>query len=174
MIGLTHEKTLECIQTLFDKFFDINALLDRQVYLLDIKWNLPSYQDYVHHDIAHLMPELADKIQFFGSLRGDLFHRGAILAHAEDYNSVSELTERYVLELANLEELCKKCINVASENSDILYEDFLRDFAFNNLAKLEKQAIVFYNAIKVYESNNDLVKWNKDFKSFIINDGGDD
>lgn len=173
-MGLTSEKTLQVVQKLFDKFFDINALLDRQVYLLDIKWNLPKYQDYVHHEIAHLMPSLADDIQLFGSLRGDLFYRGKIDEHKEDYNSVSELTEKYIMELSNLEDLCRDAIKTASENDDIFYEDYLRDFSFNKVVPLTKQAVVFYNAIRMYEEKGNLEKWNKDFTSFIIDKGGND
>lgn len=167
-MGLTSKNTLGTVQKLFDKFFDLNAMLDRQVYLLDIKWNLPKYQDYVHHEIAHLFPVLADEIQGFGSLRGDLFFRGAIAEHNEDYESVSDLTQAYVLGLAELEKLCSVAIKVAIENDDIMYEDFLRDFEVKNIAKLEKQAIVFYEAIKAYELEGNLYKWNKDFKSYII------
>lgn len=173
-MGLTSEITLESVQKLFDKFFDLNSLLDRQVYLLDIKWNLSKYQDYVHHHIAHKMPELADDIQFFGSLRGDLFYRGKVDEHREDYTSVHELTEKYVMALSEVEELCKESIKIASENGDIFYEDYLRDFSFNKVVPLMKQAIVFYNAIRSYENNGDLIKWNDDFESFIIDKGGDD
>lgn len=172
-MGFTSEKTLASVQILFDKFFDINALLDRQVYLLDIKWNLPKYQDYLHHNVAHLMPLLADDLQSFGSLRGDLFYRGKIDEHSENYENVSKLTERFVMELSAIEDLCKNAIKVASENGDIFYEDYLRDFSFNEIVPLMKQAIVFYNGITAYEAKGDLERWNKDFTSFIINKGGE-
>lgn len=167
-MGLTSEKTLAVVQRLFDKFFDLNALLDRHVYLLDIKWNLLKYQDYVHHEISHKMPLLADEVQNFGSLRGDLFYRGSIAEHKEDYSTVTELTQAYVIALAELEKICGMAIKTAWENEDMLYEDFLRDFEVRIIAKLIKQAAVFFDAIKVYEIEGNLYKWNKDFTSYII------
>jgi hypothetical protein len=167
-MGLTSEKTLQKVQSLFDEFFNLNSLLDRHVYLLDNKWNLPKYQDYVHHSISHAMPLLADLVQDFGSLRGDLFHRGMVPAHNEDYNSVSEMTQSYVMELAEVEKLCADCIYTAIENKDLMYEDFIRDFEINKVAPLIKQAVVFYNAIKSYEQENSIAKWNKDFTTYII------
>ena len=63
-MGFTSKNTLEKVQLLFDKMFDINSLLDRQVYLLDTKWNLQKYQDYVHHKISHKFPLYADNTSF--------------------------------------------------------------------------------------------------------------
>jgi hypothetical protein len=171
-MGLTKTETLSKIQLLFDKFFDANALLDRQVYLLDIMWNMPHYQDYIHHSISHLMPLLADDIQTFGSLRGDLFYRGIVPEHKETYDTVTALTEDYVSMLGDIESLCSQCILLASKNEDLMYEDFLRDFEINKIAKLTKQATIFYNAIRSYESSGNIFKWEDDFDSYIIDNNG--
>lgn len=173
-MGLTSESTLYKVQTLFDKLFSVNSLLDRHVYLLDIKWNLPKYQDYVHHEISHKFPLYADKIQGFGSLRGDLFHRGIVPEHKEDYDSVSDLTQSYVMELAEVEKLCTECIYTAIDNKDFMYEDFIREFEVEIIAPLVKQAVVFYNAIKEYEKAGDIRKWNKDYESFVLPDSDDE
>lgn len=167
-MGLTSEKTLEKVQALFDKMFDINSLLDRQVYLLDIKWNMPKYQNFVHHKISHQFPLFADKIQEFGSLRGDLFFRGIVPSHREDYDTVSELTSAFVMELAEVEKICADCIYTAIENKDLMYEDFIRSFQVDIIAPMVKQSVVFYNAIRAYEDNGDIRKWNKDFDDWII------
>ena len=173
-MGLTKAETLAKIQLLFDKFFDANSLLDRQVYSLDIIWNMPNYQNYVHENISHLMPLLADEIQTFGSLRGDLFYRGIVPEHKENYDTVTALTENYVAELVDIESLCSQCILTAVKNGDLMYEDFLRDFQINKIAKLTKQATVFYNAIRSYETTGNIFKWENVFRSYIINNKGDD
>ena len=172
-MGLTSKPTLDVIQRLFDKFFDLNSLLDRHVYLLDIKFNLPKYQDYVHHSISHEMPLFADKIQEFGSLRGDMLYRGIVPEHREDYNKVQDLTESYVLALGDVEKLCGEAINTAISQGDLMYEDYIRSFEVDVVAPLIKQATVFYRAIKDYEDRNELYKWNKDFSSYIIGKDGD-
>lgn len=167
-MGLTSEKTLDRIQALFDKMFDINSLLDRQVYLLDINWNMPKYSNFLHHKISHEFPLYADKIQEFGSLRGDLFFRGVVPAHRENYDSVASLTEDFVMAVADAEKLCQECIYSAIDNKDLMYEDFIRSFQVDVIAPMVKQSVVFYNAIKEYEKNNDIRKWNKDFDDWII------
>lgn len=173
-MGLTSDKTLEKVQLLFDKLFSVNSLLDRHVYLLDIEWNLPKYQDYLHHKISHKFPLLADQIQSFGSLRGDLFYRGIVPEHKENFDSVAKLTESYVLALAEVEKLCGDCISVAIENKDLMYEDFIREFQVEEVAPMVKQAVVFYQAISEYEKANDIRKWNKDYESFILPDSEDE
>lgn len=169
-MGLTSESTLYKVQTLFDKLFSINSLLDRHVYLLDIKWNMPKYQDYLHHKVSHRFPLLADRIQEFGSIRGDLFYRGIVPEHKEEYDSVSDLTKSYVMELAEVEKLCSECIYTAIDNKDLMYEDFIREFEIEVIAPMEKQAVVFYDAIKEYEKAGDIRKWNKDYTAFILPD----
>lgn len=167
-MGLTSEKTLEKIQILFDKMFDINSLLDRHAYLLDIQWNMPKYSDFLHHKISHKFPLYADKIQEFGSFRGDLFFRGVVPAHREMYKTVTDLTEDFVMAIADAEKLCLGCIESAIENNDLMYEDFIRSFQVDIIAPMVKQSVVFYNAIKEYEISNDIRKWNKDFDDWII------
>lgn len=174
-MGLTSKPTLEATQKVFDKFFDLNSLLDRDVYLLDIKFNMPRFQKYIHEEHSHQMPLLADKIQEFGSLRGDLFFRSEVPAHTEEYSSVSEMFKAYVFELSNLEDMCAEAINLAIENKDLMYEDFLRSFEVEQIAKFMKQVTVFYQAIKDYENANQIFKFNKDFEAWIIEGfkGGD-
>ena len=84
-MGLTSEKSLVEIQRLFDMCFLGNAIFDRQVYILDIRQNMPKFSEWFHENIAHQLPLWADTIQTFGSLRGDLFYRGAIEKQDKDY-----------------------------------------------------------------------------------------
>lgn len=174
-MGLTSKPTLEAVQKVFDKFFDLNSILDRDVYLLDIKFNMPKFQKYIHEEHSHKMPLLADMIQEFGSLRGDLFYRSEVPAHFEEYVKVSDMFKKYVFELSNLEDMCAEAINIAIENKDFMYEDFMRSFEVEQLAKFTKQVAVFYQAIKDYESANQIFRFNKDYESWIIDEfkGGD-
>ena len=121
------------------------------------------------------MPLLADMIQEFGSLRGDLFYRSEVPAHFEEYVKVSDMFKKYVFELSSLEDMCAEAINIAIENKDFMYEDFMRSFEVEQLAKFTKQVAVFYQAIKDYESANQIFRFNKDYESWIIDEfkGGD-
>lgn len=166
-MGLTSEKTLRHIQTLFDMFFQMNAKMDRQVYVLDIKFNCPKLQEF-WHKVSHQFPLLADKVQDFGSLRGDLFYRGALNTEDKDYSKISDLFYDFVIYISEIEKWCDKCIDIAIENNDKMYEDFLRDFGINTLAVYSKQAIVLYKMAIEYEKNGAEYKINKDYKDWLI------
>ena len=174
-MGLTSKSTLDAVQKVFDKFFDLNSLLDRDVYLLDIKWNMPKFQKYLHENHSHQFPLLADKVQEFGSLRGDLFYRSAVPAHNQDYEKVSDMFKDYAFQLSELEDMFASAIYTAIENKDLMYEDFMRSFQVEEIAKFTKQVAVFYEAIKSYENDSQVFKFNKDFESWIIEEfkGGD-
>lgn len=174
-MGLTSEKSLVEIQRLFDMCFTGNSMCDRQVYLLDIKFNMPKFSEWFHENIAHQTPLWADLIQSFGSLRGDLFYRGAIEKQDKEYQKPSEAMYDFVMFMAEMEKQCNVAINACIKNDDKAYEDMLRDFGLKVLSPYTKQATVFYRAIKDYENANSIYKWNKDFDDFIIFElGGDD
>lgn len=169
-MGMTSKNTLQEVQKLFDMFFDANSHIDRIVYLLDIKFNQPKFQDYVHHKLAHLMPVLADDIQGFGSLRGDLFYRGAIDRQDKDFARVSDAMYDIAMVMGEIENQCVVSIKTAIANNDLMYEDYLRSFEVEKVAPIIKQIAVFYTAIKEYENANAIYKWNNDFESYIISE----
>lgn len=167
-MGLTSENTLREAQRLFDMFFQGNALFDRIVYVLDIKFNLPKFQDFMHHGISHRLPLDADEIQDFGSLRGDLFYRGALNEESEDYSSVSAALHAGAMFFAEVEKQCAVVIQTAIENGDLMYEDFIRDFEIRTVAPYVKQFIVLYNAALEYEREGTIAKFNDDYATFVI------
>lgn len=172
-MGMTSEKSLLEIQKLYDMCFQINSRLDRMVYLLDIEFNLPKFQDYFHHKISHLFPLLADKIQDFGSKLRDLFYRGSLEKSNSTYETVSSMMADFVALISNLQLQCVNAIKVCIENDDIMYEDFLRDFQKNEIVPLLKQSTIFHNATRDYEENNNIYKWNSDFTTYVIESGDD-
>lgn len=167
-MGLTSTNTLTEIQKLFDMFFQGNAFFDRLVYVFDIKFNMPKFQDFLHHGISHKLPLDADALQEFGSLRGDLFYRGALTEEQKDYSSVSAALHDAVIFFAELEKQCGVAIHTAIDNGDLMYEDFLRDFEIKVIAPYEKQMIVLYTAAVDYERENAIVKFNNDFGAYIL------
>lgn len=167
-MGLTSENTLREVQKLFDLFFQGNALFDRIVYVLDIKFNQHKFQDFMHHTISHRLPLDADKIQEFGSLRGDLFYRGALTEERDDYTSVSAALHAGALFFADVEKQCGVAIQTAIDNGDLMYEDFIRDFEVHVVAPYIKQLIVLYTAASDYERENSIAKFNDNFDSFVL------
>lgn len=169
-MGLTSEKSLIEVNKLYNLCFEANALCDRMSYVLSIKYNMIDFGDWFHHHIAHYFPSdaLADGIESYGELRGDLFYRGMIPEQNQDWSLVSFAMKDFVMKVAEIEKQCVLALHTCADNGDEGYEDFLRDLNIKNISPLMKQATVFYDAIKSYEMANDIHKWNKDYKAWII------
>lgn len=170
MEGLTSKISLDAIEKLYNECFDANSLFDRISYVLSIKFNMPKFGDWFHHNVAHVVvgDKFADGIEAYGELRNDLFYRGELTAHYEDYENLSKTMESFVLKISNIEKLCVQAIHVCADNGDEGFEDFLRTLNVDNISPMLKQAIVFYNAAVEYEKADALYKWNRDFESYII------
>lgn len=168
-MGLTSEKSLQEIMALYNMCFDANALCDRIAYIISVPYNQVRFGDWFHHNIAHFFTgeEMADGIEGFGELRGDLFYRGSIGKHDETYINLASAMEKLALYLGKMQEQCVIAIHTCADNGDESYEDYLRDLNKGPLTQLIKQITVFYQAIKQYEDTHDLHKWNKDFKAWI-------
>lgn len=168
MMGLTNDKALQEVQKLFDMCFDANSLCDRMVYELSLPYNMIEFSEWFHLNVAHKFPQWADLIQEYGDLRGDLFYRGAIPEHKENYSSVVDMMEAFVMKVSDIEKQCINALRVCAANGSEGYEDWLRNFNIDEISPMLKQATVFYNQVKAYAENRDIHKWNKDFKSWII------
>ena len=176
-MGMTSEKALKEVQGLFDMCFDCNSLADRVSYVLSLRYNMVDFGNWVHHSIAHYFTgdALADGIQAFGDKRGDLFYRGTVGEHKEDYANAEDCLKALSMAVGNLEAQCKKAIHICAENDDLSYEDYLRDVNKGAIAPLLKQVTVFYNQMVAYADTRDTHKFNKDFRAWIIPEfGGDD
>lgn len=167
-MGLTNSVALKEVQRLFDMCFDINSFCDRMVYVLSLKYNMVKFSEWFHLNIAHKFPLLADEIQEFGDLRGDLFSRGAVPPHNEEFSTIDGMIEAFTMKISDLERQCVVALKKCAEQGSESFEDFLRDFNVRNIVPMLKQATVFYEQIKAYADNNDLHKWNKDFEAWVI------
>lgn len=59
---LISKETDHALDQLTGAFFDLNRTLDRCVTILQNTWSMPQAADIIHHNLAHLMPLLADKV----------------------------------------------------------------------------------------------------------------
>ena len=170
MEGLTNEVSLNEIQKLFDLYFDANSLCDRMAYIFSIKYNMVDFANWFHHNICHYFTgdNGADGIEAFGELRQDLFYRGLVPEHKEDYESMSKALEILTLKVKELEDQCVRAIKSCAETNNLSYEDFLRSFNVDKIVPLLKQSIVLYNAVLEYEKNDCLCKWNKDYEAYLL------
>ena len=176
-MGMTSERSLSEVQKLFDMCFDANALTDRVVYVLSIRYNMVKFADWLHHKVAHYFTgdSLADGIEAFGEKRGDLFYRGEIKTHKEDYDKPEDALKAVAVAIGIIESQCKIAIRVCSETNDLSYEDYLRTVNVGAITPLLKQITVLYNQIVAYADTHDTHKFNKDFEAWLLPEfGGDD
>ena len=168
--GLTNREVLKEIIELYNMGFDFNALCDRAAYVLSVSMNYPNLGDFVHHQFAHKIvgDDFADKIEYYGELRHDLFYRGAIPLHSEDYNSVSDLFDKLTLAVSDIQNKCVKVIKEAAKYDELGYEDLLREINKDYLTLLLKQCLMLQEASKKYDRDNKGYKFEKDFKAYLI------
>jgi hypothetical protein len=164
---MTKQGTLIEVQKLFDMYFQANSLLDSVVYSIDIDFNMPKFSDFIHLQISHIMPLLADKINDFGRLRGDKFNRGALEQNLSNYESVNACMLKVFEYFVEIERQIDTAINISIRENMKMWEDFLRGFQVSEQSKYTHQIEVFYKAITLYENESILCSFNKDFKSYI-------
>jgi hypothetical protein len=148
-------------------YFQANSLLDSVVYSIDIDFNMPKFSDFIHLQISHIMPLLADKINDFGRLRGDKFNRGALEQNLSNYESAYVCILKVSEYFARIEEQIDTAINISIRENMKMWEDFLRGFQVSEQSRYTHQIEVFCNAIASYENDNILCSFNKDFKAYI-------
>ena len=132
------------------------------------------FADWLHHNIAHYFTgdSLADGIEAFGEKRGDLFYRGEVQSHKEDYAKPEDAIKAIAVAVGALESQCKRAIRVCAETDDLPYEDFLRNVGVEAIAPLLKQVTVLYNQMVAYADTRDTHKFNKDFEAWLIPEFG--
>ena len=173
-MGMTSERALQEVQKLFDMCFDANSLTDRVVYVLSVKYNMVKFADWLHHSVAHYFTgdALADGIEAFGEKRGDLFYRGEVQAHKEDYAKPEDALKAVAVAVGSIEGQCKMAIRVCAETDDLSYEDYLRTVNVEAIAPLLKQITVLYNQMVAYADTRDTHKFNKDYEAWLIDGFG--
>ena len=165
---LTSKETLKEVQQLVDNYFQANSLLDNIVYDFNYRFIQNNFIEYLHKQISHLMPQLADKITDFGVQTNDRFFRGAIAENNLQFSTISDGL-RVANEFINkIEEQIQITINMAVEQGDQKWEDFMRDFSIKEQAIVSKQLDKLLKAAVQYEKENNIGSFNKDFDSFNI------
>ena len=169
-MGLTNEKSLQEIIKLYNLCFDCNSFCDRVAYIISVKYDMIEFGNWFHHSIAHAFTgdNFADGIESFGELRGDLFYRGNVPEHSENYQKFSDCFEAFVFMVSEIQKQTLIAIDECIKNRDVAYEDFLREFNVKNVTVMLKQAITLYRIIGEYEKNNALYKWNVDYKNWVL------
>jgi ferritin len=166
-MSLTKIGTEKAFQSLFDSCFTANSLLDNCVYALEKELRLPKFADFIHKNIAHFYPNLADKIQEFALKRGVRIVRGAVIAHDKVYlDPIACLQDVYNYFL-EIEKNIDNAINISISEMDKTSEDFFRHIGTNIQPNYTFQISQFIEALKFYDEDNILASFNSGFEDFI-------
>lgn len=164
---MTKNSTLQEVQKLFDMYFQANSMLDNIVYALDIDFNMSKFADFIHIQISHKMPLLADEINDFGRLRGDRFFRGALVANDRQYISALEALGDIRNYFIQIEEQLNHTIDVAINDGMKMWEDFLRTFQVDEQAKYTHQIRKFISGLSDYAEDGIVASFARDFVAYI-------
>ena len=149
---LMSEDTIEKINLLIQKMFNLNRELDRFLGYADVKWALSSFNKVYHEGYAHLMPLLADFL-------ADILLRYNIAPKyyetkrdTREYNTMLDFFNTNLNEHIQTYELIKEAINTATVNGDLNVESDLKRL-LRIWNKFMSQAILLRDKAEVYKDN---------------------
>jgi ferritin len=164
---MTTISTMQEVQKLFDMYFQANSLLDNVVYALDVDFNMSKFADFIHIQISHQMPLLADKIEAIGSKMGERFRRGALNANNKDYVSPIEALEDVYNYFIEIDNQINKAIDIANNDKMKKWATFLDTFAIDDQLKYTHQMKKFILGIQDYNGDGIMASFAKDFGAYI-------
>lgn len=149
---LMSEDTIEKINLLIQKMFNLNRELDRFLGYADVKWALSSFNKVYHEGYAHLMPLLADFL-------ADILLRYNIAPKyyetrkdVREYSSLLDFFNTNLNEHIEAYEMIKDAINSATINGDLNAESDLKHF-MRIWNKFMSQAILLRDKAEIYKDN---------------------
>lgn len=166
-MSLTKINTEKAFQSLFDSCFIANSLLDNCVYALEKELRFPKFADFIHKNIAHFYPNLADKIQEFALKRGVRIVRGPVIGHNKTYSDPIACLQDIYDYFLEIEKIIDNAINTTIADADKTSEDFFRNIGTSIQPNYTFQISQFIEGLKFYDEDNILASFNGGFEHYI-------
>lgn len=115
---LISEETSRALDVLTGAFFDLNRTLDRCVTWMQNEWSMPNAADIVHHNLAHLMPLVADEIT---AIKDNYNMTSVYPATHEDsrtYQDLADMMETVLDEFTETYTMLKLTKDIIKKNDD--------------------------------------------------------
>lgn len=162
---LVQPKTKQYVMKSIKKAFQMNALIDRMVYVLQVKFAMVQASDKLHHELAHKYPLLADQLADpLLDFNEDVF-RPSVEEESKDYASIVSVFEELLTETVALNGILRDAREAADEAGDSNIRVAM-DKVIESYQPYIKQAIVLRDKAVLYA--DDIKCFDKDFNLFWL------
>lgn len=138
----------EC-EALIGLCFAGNRIMDRIKSVLGVKFVMPVTANYIHLNMAHKMPELADEIGDYLESRNFAESYPATIADYSDYSNSRECFDKILEFFIDLERSVKLVIDKCIDEGDKMTMKFLHDFLLE-INKYTALALLFCDLSEKY------------------------
>lgn len=167
-MGMINKELNNILNILVGDMFSLNRLFDRAVSILDVKYTMKNTVKYVHPQIAHAFPALADKISEYQASRGELTIYPQTPLGNDDYVSVSEVFDVLFKAVHKVEMNICESIKFACDANDRVTKVFLEGFLMD-FAKYTEQMMIINDKVKMYgDTPFAYTQLDSDFDKFMI------
>lgn len=147
------EDTIQILYKLIEQCFKENRHIDRLVSVLGVKFAMNNTADLCHQHIAHMFPQLSDKIGELCLERYNItVEYGATPSAKEDYNSPSEIIQSLRDHVIEFQEMLMGAVKITFDNADIQVFADLSDL-LKEYNKVVEQVILMVDKVELYQGN---------------------
>lgn len=165
---LISQNVTNSLNTLVQKLFMGNRLLDRIMTNLSVSLVMPKTESILHPLLAHKYPLLADQISGYMESRNQMADYLETPTDTTVYDNLIDIFNKYLDYQEELEEMVKECIEIAKDEDDISTKVFLESFLLEIL-KYTNQAILLCDKAEMYgEDKFNRMLFDEHIESFII------
>ena len=162
---LVQPKTKQYVMKAIKKTFQMNALVDRMVYVLQVKFAMVQASDKLHHELAHHYPLIADRLADpLLDFNEDVF-RPSVEEESKDYADMVSIFEELLTETIVLNGMLRDAREAADEAGDSNIRVAM-DKIIDTFQPYIKQAIILRDKAVLYAG--DIKDFDRDFDKFWL------
>lgn len=141
------------LESLIGMCFVGNRMMDRIKSQLSVKFAMPKFSNYIHINMAHQMPLLADEIGDYLESRNHDEGYPDTPADFSDYRNPRECFDKILRYFLDLEIFIGTIIEKASQEKDFNVKSLLLDF-IREINKFTEKALLFVDLSEKYGNDS--------------------
>lgn len=134
LLELISSRVAKMLEGIMGACFHGNRIHDRIKATIGVKFVMPNTQKWIHYNVAHRYPELADTIGDYMEARNHTENYPETPADYTDYATSRSCFQRMLDFYIQFEKLIQDGIKIAIEDGDITTEKFLNKFLREQIA----------------------------------------
>lgn len=167
-MGLIKENVNTQLDLIVSECFKMNRLLDRIVNQLDLHFIMSKTASIIHPKLAHIYPNpFADLVSEYQGSRNNPTSYGLTPLDNTVYTTPFRCFEKYLSQSLELEKVISDAMELSIDENDFYTQAFLQTFMMK-IIPYTKQAQLLFDKAKLYEQNDDWMKFDTDIENFII------